>query len=510
MATQVGIDTIAVYVPRLFVDLAGEWATVRASELGEASVDALIGKVTTGVGVRRMAVPDAHEDSATMAAMAAIKAIAAAGIDPREIDYLAVGTETTVDQSKSIAAYVLGMLERFYGVSLPDVSTPQIQFACIGATYALEAAVNRIRAREHRKPYALVISTDISRYPLGSAGEYTQGAGAVAMLICEHPRLLILEPGLMSTISQDERDFFRPNWSTTAVVDGKYSIGVYLSCIEAAWKGWLARYQAVSNEKHGTRPDHLLDYFLFHVPFPRMAEYAAVRILGNTWLGAAVEDPELLAGLPSGAGSPDADEAHRRAAWDRQLAKTKMFRHTFAQKVEPSLHFGRNVGNIYSGALYGALASLFDWAATTGTDLTHRRIGFFAYGSGASAAVWSGIVAPTYWKMPMNLEAELATAAEGGRRTELCLAAYERLHAHRETELDLAPGLQSKLFGGEALSAPETRDLALALQTQSLRIKQPGPSVVPPCNEFALARLGTERRADFTDWGYRYYDWIAD
>src|SRR5690242_17403152 len=93
MATQVGIDAIAVHVPRLFVDLTGEWASVRASELGEASVDALIGKVTTGVGVRRMAVPDAHEDSATMAAMAAIKAIAAAGIDPREIDYLAVGTE---------------------------------------------------------------------------------------------------------------------------------------------------------------------------------------------------------------------------------------------------------------------------------------------------------------------------------------------------------------------------------------------------------------------------------
>lgn len=504
MTTQVGIDAIAVHVPRLFVDLTGEWANVRASELGEASVEALIGKVTTGVGVRRMAVPDGHEDSATMAAMAAIKAIAAAGIDPREIDYLAVGTETTVDQSKSIAAYVLGMLERFYGVALPEVSTPQIQFACIGATYALEAAVNRIRAGENRKPYALVISTDISRYALRSAGEYTQGAGAIAMLVCAQPRLLILEPGLMSTVSQDERDFFRPNWSTTAVVDGKYSIGVYLSCIEAAWKGWLERYGTRSHEQPGARPDDLLDYMLFHVPFPRMAEYAAARILATTWRKAAAEDPELRAALPDAAETPD------RAAWERKLAKSDLFRQTFAQKVEPSLSFGRNVGNIYSGALYGALVSLLDWSATTGTDLSHRRIGFFAYGSGASAAVWSGIIASTYRNVAISLAAELETNAEGGRRIAVDLAAYERLHSHRETELDLAPELQARLRGGEPLSAAETEDLALALQTQRVRIRQPESSVVPPRNEFALTRLGTERRANFTDWGYRYYGWIAD
>ncbi len=57
MLKQVGIDAIAVHVPRLFVNLDGEWAQVRANELGEPSVDALVGKVTNGVGVRRMAVP---------------------------------------------------------------------------------------------------------------------------------------------------------------------------------------------------------------------------------------------------------------------------------------------------------------------------------------------------------------------------------------------------------------------------------------------------------------------
>jgi hydroxymethylglutaryl-CoA synthase len=101
MNPQVGIDTIAVHVPRLFVDLAGEWAAARASQLGETSIDALIGKVTSGVGVQRMAVPDAHEDSATMAAMAAIKAIAAAGIPATSITSLSAPKPPSISPSRS-------------------------------------------------------------------------------------------------------------------------------------------------------------------------------------------------------------------------------------------------------------------------------------------------------------------------------------------------------------------------------------------------------------------------
>src|SRR5579864_6258621 len=234
MDHPVGIDAIGVYVPKLFVDLTGEWARTRAPALSGGDIAKLVGKVTDGIGVRKMAVVDAHEDCATLAAMAAKRAIDAGGIDPRDIDYLAVGTETTVDQSKSVAAYVLGMLERHYGVRLAHVGTPQFQFACVGATYALEAAVARIRAGDNTKPYALVIASDISKYPLATPGEYTQGAGAVALLVGADPRILVLERGLVGTVTRDERDFFRPNWSAAAVVDGKYSIDVYLDCIEGA------------------------------------------------------------------------------------------------------------------------------------------------------------------------------------------------------------------------------------------------------------------------------------
>ena len=45
---------------------------------------------------------------------------------------------------------------------------------------------------ENNGKSAIVIVSDIAKYDIGSAGEYTQGAGAVAILIKDNPRLLAL------------------------------------------------------------------------------------------------------------------------------------------------------------------------------------------------------------------------------------------------------------------------------------------------------------------------------
>jgi hydroxymethylglutaryl-CoA synthase len=389
----IGIDAIAAYVPRLYVDLTKEWAEARAPLHTAGDVQALIGKVKAGVGVRRMAIADAHQDCATLAAMAAKRVIDSSGIDPRQIDFIAVGTETTVDQSKSIAAYVLGMLERHYGVTLDEVGAPQVQFACIGATYALEAAVSRIRARDNAKPYALVVASDIAKYPLGSAGEYTQGAGAVALLVSENPRLLILEPGLNGTITRDERDFFRPNWTGNAVVDGKYSIDVYLDCMQSACNAYARRAADVLGATKGKLYDRV-DHFLFHVPFPRMAEYAALRIFSELWLEDAEMRARILREVPALADVPADDAKRWRKELERGLAKTALFRDAFEAKVAPSLSLAKDVGNVYSGSLYLALASLLE--RSRDRDLAGQRVLLGSYGSGASAKILSGIVADRY------------------------------------------------------------------------------------------------------------------
>jgi hydroxymethylglutaryl-CoA synthase len=503
---DVGIDSIGVYVPRLYVDLTGEWARARAPALADGDVRKLVGKVTEGVGVRRMAVADAHEDCATLAAMAAKRAIDAAGIDPTDIDYLAVGTETTVDQSKSTAAYVLGMLERHYGVSLAEVGAPQFQFACIGATFALEAAVSRIRAGDNTKPYSLVIASDISKYPLSTAGEYTQGAGAVALLVARNPRVLGFEPGLSATITRDERDFFRPNWSAEAVVDGKYSIDVYLDCMEAAFQGYARR----AEQSLGVGPDRLydaVDHFLFHVPFPRMAEYAAARVFTGLWLGDPRARQALTAEVPQLAIDPGQDIRAWRKEIERAVAKSPIFRAAFARKIEPSIALSRDIGNVYSGSLYLSLASLLEHGS--GRSLAGRRVVFGSYGSGASAKVFSGIVSEGYAAIAEKIRVQemLRPQAEGGTRVPLTLADYERLHSLSDSEIDLGEGMTRKLREGEALTEADIAALRVALVKPAWRVRPRGASVREPHAEFALDHLGTSQTAQRTDVGYRYYVW---
>ncbi len=471
----VGIDAVGVHVPRLYLDLRDEWARVRAPELGEPSVEHLVGKVTKGVGVTEMAVPDAHEDSATLAAMAAVKAIAHGGIDPREIGTIAIGTETTVDQSKSIAAYVLGMIEQHFGVELRRVGAPQFQFACIGATYALESVVNAFRAGEATKRYALVIATDVSKYPLRSAGEYTQGAGAVAMVVSEEPRLLALDPRVAGTITRDERDFFRPNGLSTAVVDGKYSIDVYLGAMAEATEMYLERARR-ELRRPAARIDELAEHLLFHVPFPRMSEYAALRVLGDAWRAGPSLRPALEAAAPLLFDARATTDAAVRKDAEKQLARSELFRACFARRIEPSLALSRRIGNIYSGSMYLALASLLETAPSRAA-LAGTRAAFFSYGSGASARVFSGVfVDPERAYVPHVLDV-LGTDERAGHRVALDVATYERLHA-----------------------GPEHAEPA--------SLAQPAPSVIPPRGEFALTRVGTDSGPHRTDLGYRYYAWV--
>jgi hydroxymethylglutaryl-CoA synthase len=509
MQRAFGIDSIGVYVPRLYVDLTGEWARVRAPVLSEGDVSKLVGKVTDGVGVRRMAVVDAHQDCATLAAMAAKRAIDAAGIDPRDIDYLAVGTETTVDQSKSAAAYVLGMLERHYGVSLAHVGAPQFQFACIGATYALEAAVSRLRAGDNTKPYAMVIASDISKYPLATAGEYTQGAGAVALLLSENPRLVELEQGLTGTVTRDERDFFRPNWSAAAVVDGKYSIDVYLDCMEAAFAAYAERAEA----RFAGRPlAEAIDHYLFHVPFPRMAEYAAARVLTGVWAKHPATRDKLAAQVPLWAAGPGGGDARAwRKEVERAVAKSALFRTTFGRAIEPTLTLSRDVGNMYSWSLYLALASLLEHAdGADGASLAGRRLLFGSYGSGASAKVLSGVVSDRYESVARHLHVrrDLLSEDDGGPRVPLAIADYERLHGLSDAELECGDGVAQKLRDGVPLGSPDVAALRDAWLHPTWRVRARGASVRAPKAEFALSHLGTASSAQRTDTGYRYYVWV--
>ena len=127
MGKTVGIDDMAAYLPKLYVD---------AEELAkERNIPP--SKITKGLGVEKLAIPDAHEDAATMAAMATLE-LEKNDLSPKDIDFIQVATETSPDASKPISCYVQGMLEQIYGRgSFDHVGAPETKFACVGATYAL-------------------------------------------------------------------------------------------------------------------------------------------------------------------------------------------------------------------------------------------------------------------------------------------------------------------------------------------------------------------------------------
>ncbi|CAM9206647.1 unnamed protein product [Discosporangium mesarthrocarpum] len=193
------------YFPRTFVSQA---------DLEEA--DGCVGKYTVGLGQTRMAFVDDREDINSVLMTVLQNLLEKYNIDPAEIGRLEVGTETLIDKSKSAKTCLMPLL----GANT-DVEGVTSYNACYGGSAALFNSVAWVESSEWDGRYALVVCGDIAVYEVGPARP-TGGCGAVAMLIgADAP--LVLEPGVRSSHSRDVYDFYKPNHSEFAEVDGRLS-----------------------------------------------------------------------------------------------------------------------------------------------------------------------------------------------------------------------------------------------------------------------------------------------
>ena len=159
---------------------------------------------------------------------------------PEDIGKIYIGTESAVDEAKAIGTYVIGMLEKVYGPgSFRNCSTVEFKSACIGTTLALES-ISYWAAADDSERVGVVIASDVAKYPLGSSGEYTQGAGSVSLLVKKNPRIAALEQ-IYGCFTRDENDFFRPIGCTTATVNGKHSNQCYLDAMQGAFASFAAK-----------------------------------------------------------------------------------------------------------------------------------------------------------------------------------------------------------------------------------------------------------------------------
>jgi len=323
---KLGIERIGMDIPRHCLDLR---------DLAEARrVD--YAKYKRGIGQEFMAVPAPDEDVVTLGANAARRALR--GVDTERVRTVIFATESGVDQSKAAAIYVHKLLD------LPsNCRTVEMKQACCSSSSALHFAMATVALKPEEK--VLVIAADIARYGLGSAGEPTQGAGAVAMVVSAEPRVLALDTDV-GYYTEDVMDFWRPNYRDEALVDGKYSIKVYMTALEHCW----TNYRRATGADFGD-----FQHFCYHLPFSRMGVKAHLHLA--RFAGAALSSRKLQA------------------------------------QVEPSLRYNRLTGNAYTASLYLGLLALLD-----GDDqrLDHARVGFFSYGSGCMGAFFGGTVLPGY------------------------------------------------------------------------------------------------------------------
>ena len=100
-----GIDDIAIYIPRLYVD-ATDFAVARGLDPE---------KLQKGLGVSKMAMVDTNQDPACLASNACLTVMQNNKLSPEDIGRLYVSTESSFDESKAMNSYVIGMLEQVYG-----------------------------------------------------------------------------------------------------------------------------------------------------------------------------------------------------------------------------------------------------------------------------------------------------------------------------------------------------------------------------------------------------------
>ncbi|MEU3336543.1 beta-ketoacyl-ACP synthase III [Streptomyces sp. NPDC002144] len=103
-----------------------------------------------GIRTRHIAGPDEPVDE--LAAHAAAKALAAAGLAPGDIDLVLVATSTAVDRSPNMAARVAARL------GIPSPAAMDVNVVCAGFTHALATADHAVRAGASAR--ALVIGAD--------------------------------------------------------------------------------------------------------------------------------------------------------------------------------------------------------------------------------------------------------------------------------------------------------------------------------------------------------------
>ena len=380
---KIGIDSISFDIPKIQLPIQ-DLAIARNIEPA---------KLEKGLGLLKMTFPDVHQDVITFAANALIKLIKQENIQPSEIHRIYVGSESGIDASKPIGSYLIGMMDNYFGEGkFTHCDAVDFTFACIGGVDAFHNCVDFVRVNPTKK--AIVICTDVAKYDLNSTGEYTQGAGAVALLVSKAPRLMEIENNF-SVSTKGVFDFFKPHrtvkkesigiknneewqgvleteieiFKEQPVFDGQYSNDCYIERTTDAY----FQFKELKQEKDTLY--HTWEAIIMHLPY----SFQARRMFAEIY---ASDNPELAKKYQK-----DDEEYFSKL---KALSKSEEYKSFVAEKFAPAERASSLIGNMYTASMFmGMLSTLCDFYEN-GKDLTDKTFGFMAYGSGAKSKVFEG------------------------------------------------------------------------------------------------------------------------
>lgn len=402
-----GIEAASYYVPSLYLEIK-DLAEKRGIEPA---------KLEKGLGLHKMGLPDVHEDAATFAAEALLKLIKDYEINPKDISRIYLGTESAIDAAKPTASYAMQMVEKVLEAEFGErcfrnCDVVDLTFACVGAVDALHNSLDFVRVNPDKK--AVVIASDYAKYELASSGEYTQGGGAVSLLISAKPDLLEIENN-WGVATESVFDFFKPRrhfkkedltnasenfpdkieiFTDEPVFDGQYSNQCYQDRIREAYE----HYKEVSGKE---KPYQNWKYLIFHLPYAFHGKrvFTEIYSLEN---GLSYSNPEE----------------------QKVVAKSEDYLKFISEKIEKTQRASSEIGNMYTASIFMALLSGLQTSFNENEELAGQEIGFLGYGSGSKSKVFAGKVSDnwknvvTKWNLFENLNERLAIDFD----------MYEKLH----------------------------------------------------------------------------------
>lgn len=404
---KVGIEAVTIYIPINYLPIK------ILAEKRNIDPD----KLELGLGLKKMAILDADEDTATISAEALLKLFQEYSIDPKMIGRIYLGTESSLDGAKPTATYAVQLVEQVLAEKFGErvfkhTDVVDMTFACIGGVDAMHNSIDYVRVNPDKK--AIVIAADYAKYGLESTGEYTQGAGAVAVLISNAPNLIEIENkwgvGMESVF-----DFFKPRqlatdntilstlnttkteveiFSDEPVFDGQYSNECYKDRVREAYFNFKEKYNVTGKLYEDWR------YIAFHLPYA----FQGKRMFNDVF---ALENGE-----------------ENSAENLKVISKSDVYKQLVKEKLEATQRASSEIGNMYTASIFTALLSALQVSFDNQEELAGQKIGFIGYGSGSKSKVFEGIVSEN-WK---NVMEKVNLFEMLSNRTEITYQQYEDLH----------------------------------------------------------------------------------